>query len=96
MRINRGDLTSNPEIERQLTRASREVVDSNSSTSAAGAADSVALNGAGDLAQLALNAGASERADRVEQLKQLVSSNQYTVDPYTVSRALIGAHMVGD
>ena len=96
MRINRSDLTSNPEIELQLTRTSREVVDSNTSQSTAGGPDSVALNSAGDLAQLALNAGASERADRVEQLKQLVDTNQYTVDPNTVSRALIGAHMVGD
>jgi len=96
MRINRGDLTSNPEIELQVTRKSREVVDSKASTSDTGGPDSVALNGTGDLAQLALNAGASERADRIEQLKQLVDSNQYTVDPHTLSRALIGAHMVGD
>ncbi|HTS47322.1 MAG TPA: flagellar biosynthesis anti-sigma factor FlgM [Bryobacteraceae bacterium] len=96
MRINRGELTSNPEIELQLTRTSREVVDSNTSSSVAGGPDSVALNGAGDLAQLALSAGANERADRIQQLKQLVDTNQYSVDPYTLSRALIGAHMVGD
>lgn len=95
MRINRGEMTSNPEIELQLTRSSRETVDSNTSSPTEGS-DSVALNGVGDLAQLALSAGASERADRVEQLKQMVDTNQYTVDPDTVSRALIGAHMVGD
>jgi len=96
MRINRGEMTSNPEIELQLTRASREPVDSKASTGLAADSDSVALNGVGDLAQLASSAGASERADRVEQLKQMVESNQYTIDPDTVSRALIGAHMVGD
>ena len=96
MRINRGEMTSNPEIELQLTRTSREAVDSKASTGLTTGSDSVALNGVADLAQLASSAGASERADRVEQLKQLVDTNQYTIDPDTVSRALIGAHMVGD
>ncbi len=95
MRINGSDMTSNAELELQLTRSSREAVDSNTSSVTAGS-DSVALNGTGALAQLASTAGASERADRVEQLKQMVATNQYTVDPDSVSRALIGAHMVGD
>ena len=96
MRINRGEMTSNPEIELQLTRPSREAIDSKASTGLAAGSDSVALNGVGDLAQLALSAGVSERADRVEQLKQLVDTNQYAIDPASVSRALIAAHMSGE
>jgi anti-sigma28 factor (negative regulator of flagellin synthesis) len=98
MRINRGDMTTNPEIELQPARSSREVVDSATPTASdgSGASDSIALTGVSSLAQLALTAGAGERADRVQQLKQMVDNNQYTIDPVSVSSALIGAHLSGE
>ncbi len=98
MRIDRGDMTSNREIELQPARPSREAIDSTTLAGSGGSAasDSIALNGVSSLVQLALSAGASQRADRVQQLKQLVESNQYTIDPNSVGRALIAAHMSGE
>jgi anti-sigma28 factor (negative regulator of flagellin synthesis) len=100
MRIHSGDATDTMEIQLDQARQSREVADSTSpssgSTPGTGSSDSIALTGVGGMVQLALNAGANERAGRVQQLKQLVDSNQYTIDPQTVSRALIGAHLAGD
>lgn len=100
MRIQNGDVTDNMEIQLNQTRQSREVVDSPApsagSTPGAGSSDSISLTGVSGLVQTALGAGAQQRADRVAQLKQLVNSNQYSVDPEAVSRALISAHLTGD
>ena len=100
MRIQHGDVTDNMEIQLNQTRQSREVADSPAApgapTPVAGNSDSINLTGVGGLVQSALSAGAQQRADRVEQLKQLVNSNQYSVDPEAVSRALIGAHLAGE
>ena len=98
MRINSGDVTDSMEIQLDQSHPSREVADSTKTSTAgnsSGTSDSIALTGVGDLVQLALGAGAAQRADRVQQLKQLVDSNQYSIDPEAVSRALIGAHMTG-
>jgi anti-sigma28 factor (negative regulator of flagellin synthesis) len=100
MRIQNGDVTDSTEIQLNQTRQSREIVDSGTASAGSrptgGSSDSINITGSGGLVQSALNAGAQERADRVEQLKQLVNSNQYSVDPGAVSRALIGAHLAGD
>ncbi len=100
MRICSYGATDTREIQLDQTRQSREVADSASSppapAAAAGNSDSIALTGVSGMIQLALNAGTNERAGRVQQLKQLVDSNQYAIDPQTVSRALIGAHLTGD
>ena len=100
MRIQNGDVTDNMEIQLNQTRQSREVTDSGTSsagsTPAGARSDSINITGSGGLVQSALTAGAQQRADRVEQLKQLVNSNQYSVDPEAVSSALIGAHLAGD
>jgi anti-sigma28 factor (negative regulator of flagellin synthesis) len=100
MRIQNGDVTDNMEIQLNQTRQSREVVDSSApsagSTPGTGSSDFISLTGVSGLVQTALGAGAQQRADRVEQLRQLVNSNQYSVDPEAVSRALISAHLMGD
>jgi hypothetical protein len=100
MRIHSGDVSDTMEIQLDQARQSREAADSAGppSGSSAGTAgsDSIALTGGSDLVQAALNAGAGQRAGRIQQLKQLVDSNQYSVDPPTLSRALIGAHLTGD
>ena len=97
MRINGSDITGNQELDLQATRSSREVADSTGSTNVGSAqtSDSIALTGLSDLTQLALSAGASQRADLVQQLKLAVETNQYRVDPEAVSRALIAAHTAG-
>jgi len=99
MKIRSGDATDNMEIQLNQARQSREVADS--ATAPAGSApaagsDSITLTGVGGLVQSAFTAGASDRAGRVEELKQLVNSDQYPIDSEAVSRALIGAHLAGD
>jgi hypothetical protein len=98
MRINRGDTTNASQVNLDETRQPREVTDSTVPTAATGgsASDSIALTGVSDLVQLALSAGGGERADRLQQLQQLVETNQYSVDPASVSSALIAAHLSGE
>ena len=97
MRINRGDMTDPPQVELDQSRPAREVVENAAPPAqpAGGSAgsDSIAITGISGLVQQALSAGAAERADLVQQLKQLIESGQYTVDPLTVSRALLSAHV---
>ena len=99
MRIQNGDVTDNMEIQLNQTRQSQGVVDSSApsagSTPGAGSSDSISLTGVRGLVQTALSAGAQQRADRVEQLRQLVNSNQYPVGAEAISHALIGAHLTG-
>lgn len=99
MRIQNGDVTDNMEIQLNQARQSREVIDSATapaaSTTTGSSSDSINLTGVSGLVQTALTAGAQQRAVRVEQLKQLVDSNQYSVDPEAVSNALISAHLTG-
>jgi flagellar biosynthesis anti-sigma factor FlgM len=100
MKIQSGDVTDNMEIQLNQTRQSREVADSlgapAGSGTTGGSSDSINITGSGGLIQSALSAGAQDRTDRVAQLKQLVNSNQYSVDPEAVSSALISAHLAGD
>jgi anti-sigma28 factor (negative regulator of flagellin synthesis) len=58
--------------------------------------DSISLSTPGDIVQQALTAGASDRAARIQQLKNQVDSNQYQVDAQATSRAIIDAHLAGD
>jgi anti-sigma28 factor (negative regulator of flagellin synthesis) len=100
MKIHSGDVPDTMEIQIDQARQSREVTDSTGPTTGSkagtGSSDSIALTGVSDVVQLALNAGTNERADRVQQLKQLVDSNQYATDPAALSRAMIGAQLTGD
>jgi anti-sigma28 factor (negative regulator of flagellin synthesis) len=58
--------------------------------------DSISLSTPGDIVQKALTAGASDRAARIQQLKNQIDSNQYQVDALATSRAIIDAHLAGD
>lgn len=58
--------------------------------------DSISLSNTGDLVQQALTAGASERAARVQQLRNQVESNQYQVDAQATGQAIIDAHLSGE
>lgn len=57
--------------------------------------DSITLSQSRDLVQLALSSGSADRETRIQQLKQLVQTNQYQVDAGTLSNALIDAHLAG-
>ena len=96
MKIKTDGAPNASQIDLNQTQQSREV----SSTSAPGPSsagsitgDSITISGLSDLVQQAVNSGADARTARVEQLRQLVQSNQYNVDPEAVSRALINAHL---
>lgn len=75
---------------------SRAGVSESSSPGSAPAVDSIALSNTSDLVQLALQSGTDARAARVQELRQQIQNNQYQVDPLTVSRSLISAHLAGE
>ena len=58
--------------------------------------DSISLSAATSLLQQASNAGAADRASRVQQLKQQIEAGQYVADPSTVSSAIIDAGLAGE
>jgi len=58
--------------------------------------DSIVLSTAAGLVQQASSAGAADRAIRVQQLKQQFESGEYSIDPATISSALIGATIAGE
>lgn len=87
------------QLDLDRTNGARPVSSGNGSSavpsSSAQGNDSIALTQTGDLVQLALETGASTRSARIEQLKNLVETNQYQVDAGAVSSALIEAHLTG-
>ena len=58
--------------------------------------DSIALGASSDLVQQALTAGSDARGARVQQLRQLIQTNQYPVDAASLSQSIIRAHVAGD
>ena len=100
MRIYSGGDMDASQINLDQTRSSREVLDNTASntnsTPSSSSSDSISLSGLGGIVQQALNAGADARAARVQQLKQLIESNQYPIDPVAVSNAIVGAHLAGE
>lgn len=95
-----GDMTDASQINLDQTRSNREVVDTTASTPnstvSSPSSDSITLSGISDLVQQALSAGTDARSARVQQLKQLIDSNQYSIDPVAVSNAIISAHLAGE
>ena len=89
---------SQPNIDR--ASGLRQTVNAAASNSgpASGAlvSDSIALSAGNDIVQQALTSGAEARAARIQQLQQLIQTNQYHVDALAVSQALIDAHLAGD
>ena len=82
------------------TRGSRGVgatgASGSASTAQTASSDSISLSSSSDLVQQALTSGAAARAARVQELKGLIDSNQYSVDALATSKALISAHLAGD
>jgi len=100
MTIKNGDTAGVSRMNVDQTTGSRPVSGAASSApgsiSRSAADDSIALSNTSGLVQQALTAGSDARAARVEQLRQLVATNQYQVDPAAVASALIDAHLAGD
>lgn len=100
MTINNDDTRSISQLDLERASGSSPVgggVPSNSSSAnQTSANDSIALSTSNDLVQQALTSGSAEHAARIQQLQQLVQSNQYQVDAGAVSSALIAAHLAGD
>jgi len=100
MTINNDETRNVSQLDLDRTSGSRPIGDAatTSSTSAnqTSANDSIALSTSSDLVQQALSSGAMERTNRIQQLQQLVQSDQYQVDAGSLSKSLIAAHMAGD
>lgn len=59
------------------------------------ASDRIDLGNQSDLVSQAQTAGASDRAARIEQLRALVQSGQYQVDPAALSQSIVQAALSG-
>jgi flagellar biosynthesis anti-sigma factor FlgM len=100
MTIKNGDTTGVSGLNLEQTSGSRQI--GKAASSAAGSTaptsseDSIALSNTSDLTQQALASGAPERLARIQQLRQLVETNQYHVDATALAGALINAHLAGD
>jgi anti-sigma28 factor (negative regulator of flagellin synthesis) len=57
--------------------------------------DQIDLGSQSGLVSQVQNAGADERASRIEQLRALVQSGQYQVDSAALSQAIVGATVSG-
>jgi flagellar biosynthesis anti-sigma factor FlgM len=93
------NVPSAPQVHVEHSRATSESSSAGPSGSAAvsgSAEDSIVLSTAAGLVQQASSAGATDRASRVQQLKQQVESGEYSIDPAAISSALIGATIAGD
>jgi hypothetical protein len=99
MTINNGALpnAATPDLDR--ASVSREVGTSGASGSAStdptATEDRITLSNGNELIQKALTAPSADRSNRIQQLKNLIQTNQYNVDPVTVGRALVDAQLSG-
>jgi anti-sigma28 factor (negative regulator of flagellin synthesis) len=66
-----------------------------SSTTAAPGQDQIDLGSQSGLVSQVQNAGANDRASRIEQLRALVQSGQYQVDTAALSQSIVGAAING-
>lgn len=57
--------------------------------------DGIDLGNQSGLVSQALTAGADSNAERIEQLRSLVQSGQYQVDPAALSRSIVDATLNG-
>ncbi|HLK21802.1 MAG TPA: flagellar biosynthesis anti-sigma factor FlgM [Bryobacteraceae bacterium] len=100
MKIKTSDTPDATRMELNPTRAARESIGTSLSSSISGnrtsSSDSIAISGTGSLVQQAINAGADDRAARVQALQQQYQSGNYQVDAIAVSRSLIAAHLSGE
>ena len=99
MTIKTGDAGNIPNAEVDRTRSARNTSSANTSSSSSSkgsTVDSIALTSAKDIVQRALNAGSEARLNRIQELRNQVENNQYSVDAVAVSHALIESHLAGD
>ena len=95
MTINNGAQpnAATPDLDRASN--SREVGKSGISGSApidpAATEDRITLSNGSALIQQALNGVSPDRSAHIQQVKNLVQSGQYNVDPYAVGRAIVDA-----
>lgn len=68
---------------------------SGAQNSADSASDRIDLGSQSDLVSQALTAGAQSRAEHIEQLRALVQSGQYQVDPAALSQSIVQSALSG-
>jgi flagellar biosynthesis anti-sigma factor FlgM len=66
------------------------------STASSSSSDQIDLGSQAGLLSQAQNAGSSDRQARVEQLRALVQSGQYQVDPAALSKSIVNAALNGN
>lgn len=98
MKINESNILNiaKPQSERlsesmKLTSGSARIPSTTS-----GASDQIALGSQAGLLSQAQSAGDSDRQARIEQLKALVQSGQYQVDPAALSKSIVNAALNGN
>jgi len=89
---------SNSTAERLTGTTRNQNISSKASLAAdspAGGADGADIPRFAALVSATVNAGAQERADRVEQLRQLVATGRYQVDSQALSRSIVDSTLKG-
>ena len=98
MKINERDTVniSKPQSDRLTETQNASSRTARASQPAGSATDGVDFGSQNGLVSQARNAGAADRATRVEQLRALVQSGQYQVDTGALSKSIVDATLNGD
>ena len=98
MKINESDTVniSKPQSERLSESPKASAPTTRPAQTSGAGTDQVDFGGQNGLVSQTLNAGTSERASRVEELRALVQSGQYQVDTGALSKSIVDATLKGD
>jgi anti-sigma28 factor (negative regulator of flagellin synthesis) len=99
MTINNGAQPNDAISNLDRASSSREVgtggASESASTNSTNKEDWITLSNGSELIQQARTAQSPDRTARIQQIKNLIQTDQYNVDPVTVGRALVDAHLSG-
>jgi flagellar biosynthesis anti-sigma factor FlgM len=98
VRINESDTVniSKPQSERLSESQNGSARSTRATQPASDLSDGVDFGNQNGLVSQALNAGAGDRASRVEQLRALVQSGQYQVDTGALSKSIVDGTLACD
>lgn len=98
MKINESDALNiaKPQSERLSESMKLTSSTGRSSSPASSASDQIDLGSQAGLLSQAQSAGLSDRQSRIEQLKALVQSGQYQVDPAALSKSIVNSALNGN
>ena len=98
MKINEGDVLNIANAQSERLSESMKLTSSPGRTTAttSSSADQIDLGSQAGLLSQAQSAGDSDRAARVAQLRALVQSGQYEVDPAALSQSIVNSALNGN